>query len=570
MRRFGIGGWFPLLTKELTELANRRRTYIVRFLFGAVLFGGGLIILYGRTGGAVSSTARLGQGAEIFEQIVQLQFACVFLFLPAMTAGALTVEKERDTLTLLLLTTMRPTAILLQKALSRVIPMLCFVVLSFPLMAAAYSFGGVTTASVYAAMWMLTLCVLYVASVALMCSAFFRTTVEAFVATYALVAMTVFCCPASFIDFGMRSQSGRTPVEWFIAATILASIAIVSCLMWARLFLVQRAFIPPRNVMLDLFHALDQMFNEWNQVTGGVVLVSDGDPLPGERPVAWRETAKKSLGTFRYLFRVMVALEVPILFVAQLVNINSIRNDSVVSTLLMVLWVIAVAMVCVHAASVVSSERSRQTLDVLLTAPMTGRELLRQKMAGLRRLHAVLIVPFATIFLFHHWFRDYRTEMLYVLLSLASVMVFIPFTAWISLWIGLRLRSHVRAVFVTLAVVALIVMLPVLADYLFARVWGVRLPALAQLLLDVSPVRIVQRLEDWHLLKRGPDDTELRDSTLQISCALGVIAFAAVVLRWHCLRNADRFLGRVAEGEEAPLPQTPDHSSASPRHAGAH
>lgn len=568
MRSLGIGGWFPLLTKELTELANRRRTYVVRFLFGAFLFGGGLMILYGRTGGAVSSTARLGQGAEIFEQIVRLQFACVFLFLPAMTAGALTVEKERDTLTLLLLTTMRPTAILLQKVLSRVIPMLCFVVLSFPLMAAAYSFGGVTTESVYAAMWVLTLFVLYVASVAVMCSSFFRTTVEAFIATYALLAISVFCCPVTFIDAAIRVQSSTAAPGWLAATTVISLVVIVACLTWARIFLVHRAFIPPRNVMLDLFHALDRMFNEWNQVTGGVVLVKDGDPLPGDRPVAWRETAKKSLGTFRYLFRVMVALEVPILFVAQLVNINSVRNDSVVSALLQILWVIAVAMVCVHAASVVSSERSRQTLDVLLTAPLTGRELLLQKMAGLRRLHAVLLVPFTTIFLFHHWFRDYRSEVLYLLLSLATVFVFIPLTAWMSLWIGLKLRSHIRAVFLTLAVVSLIVMLPVLIDYLFTRVWGVRLPEIAQILLDVSPVRIVQRLEDWHTLKRGPDEVDLLVSTLEIAGALAVFAAAAWALRAHCLGNADRFLGRVAEGEVFDS-NPPTAAAVSPQHASA-
>ena len=47
--------WFPLLSKELIELANRRRTYVVRFLYTAVLFGFGLLIVYGR-GGALTRT----------------------------------------------------------------------------------------------------------------------------------------------------------------------------------------------------------------------------------------------------------------------------------------------------------------------------------------------------------------------------------------------------------------------------------------------------------------------------------------------------------------------------------
>ena len=113
--RLQPAAWFPLLAKELFEQAGRRRTYIIRFLYGALLFGGGLVILYGRAGGEIDVAAGLGQGIETFRGIVELQFAAIYVFLPAMTAGALTLEKERDTLTLLFLTTMSPWTILLQK-----------------------------------------------------------------------------------------------------------------------------------------------------------------------------------------------------------------------------------------------------------------------------------------------------------------------------------------------------------------------------------------------------------------------------------------------------------------------
>ncbi len=54
-----------------------------------------------------------------------------------------------------------------------------------------------------------------------------------------------------------------------------------------------------------------------NVLTGGIVLIRDRDLLPKRHPVRWRETQKKSLGTFRYLFRVFVAVEAPVLIAIQ-------------------------------------------------------------------------------------------------------------------------------------------------------------------------------------------------------------------------------------------------------------
>ena len=93
----------PLLAKELTEQAARKRTYIVRFLYTAILFSAGLFIIYGR--GASGGVAKLGEGQEMFNQMFRLQLAAILLVLPATCAGAFAGEKERESLSLLLLTT---------------------------------------------------------------------------------------------------------------------------------------------------------------------------------------------------------------------------------------------------------------------------------------------------------------------------------------------------------------------------------------------------------------------------------------------------------------------------------
>ncbi len=66
------------------------------------------------------------------------------LFVPAIVSGALTAEKERNTLQLLFLTRLGPWTILLEKLLSRLVPVATFLLVSLPLVFIAYLWGGLT------------------------------------------------------------------------------------------------------------------------------------------------------------------------------------------------------------------------------------------------------------------------------------------------------------------------------------------------------------------------------------------------------------------------------------------
>ena len=173
----------PLLAKELNEQASQKRTYLIRFLYAAILFTAACGLFYGdllHDGGG--SAGGLGQGRRMFEQLVRLQFWSIYLLLPAISCGCLTIEKERNSLGLLLITSLSPWQIVLQKLLGRVVPMLTFVLLSFPLMAVAYSFGGITQDYLCSGILLLTLACFQAAALSVLCSAWFPTTVEAFVA----------------------------------------------------------------------------------------------------------------------------------------------------------------------------------------------------------------------------------------------------------------------------------------------------------------------------------------------------------------------------------------------------
>lgn len=542
----------PLLAKELNEQAAQRRTYVVRFLYAGVLFTAACGMFYGSfLQGSGGSAGGLGQGRQMFEQLVGLQFWTIYLFLPAISCGCLSIEKERNTLGLLLITTLTPWQIVVQKLLGRLVPMLTFVVLSFPLMAVAYSFGGVTADYFWSGILILMVTCVEAAALSVMCSAWYPTTVEAFIGNYVLFLTMFYTLPPGWGPWLFKRASdvtlGMTLVSlWFPVALTVGFLSA------ARRFVESRAFVPPKNVLLGIFQRLDRFFNEANQVTGGIVLVNDGDPLPGLEPVAWRETTKKSLGTFRYLFRVLVLLELPLIVVCSTLSIGMPGgpNISDVSRCAYVLWILAAAMIIVHAGSVMAAERTRQTLDVLLATPMSGEQILNQKLQGVRRLIKVLRVPFLTIFAFEvWWFNSSEYRWFYLLLSLVSIAVYLPVLAWLALWMGLKIASQMKAVLGTLALVAAWLLAPRVARAVFDEMAGSSVPVWVECLLALNPAEQIVSIEDLNTTARLASLKATQQGFLPFMILSG-INFLLYGLVWYlvrrrCLLHSDRLLGRL-------------------------
>ncbi len=552
IERIGRFCELPLLAKELNEQAARRRTYIVRFVYAGILFTAACGLFYGSflqgTGG---SAGGLGQGRQMFEQLVGLQFWTIYLFLPAISCGCLTVEKERNTLGLLLITTLSPWQIVMQKLLGRLVPMLTFVVLSFPLMAVAYSFGGITADYLWGGIVVLVVTSIEAAALSVMCSAWYPTTVEAFVGNYVLFLVLFYVVPPGWGPWLFRRASDVTFTSTLVSLWLPAALT-GGFLFAARKFVETRAFVPPKNVLLGIFQRLDKFFNEANEVTGGIVLVKDGDPLPGLEPVAWRETTKKSLGTFRYLFRILVMLEVPLILVCSSLTIGGPggMDISTVSRLLYILWILAVAMIVVHAGSVIAAERTRQSLDVLIATPLTGEEIVQQKLQGVRRLMKVLRVPFLTIFAFEvWWFTGSEYRWTYLGLSLASIVIYLPLLAWIALWMGLKIGSQMKAILGTFALVVGWLMMPRIVRAVFEDMAGINLPLWIESVLALNPVDQIVSFEELNTTGRLASLKAVQQGFLPFMILAGVNflihGLAWFAIRRRCLAHADKLLGRL-------------------------
>ena len=629
----------PLLVKELAEQSSRKRTYVIRTLYALLLFGFAMLIFWGSVYREINSPFDvLGRGREMFMAVLALQFGGVYLFMPAITCGVITSEKERNTIGLLLLTKLGPTTILLEKLLGRLVAMGTFLLLSLPLMGFSYALGGVTQAELWIGIWALGITVLQVGTLALACSAFFRTTVQAFIATYIFGFLMYFgpmflgemsytvrelyegmaqvynqiwnnlaslATGNGFYFQSYWSSSAPTfeplnlqqydfpglflaPVmlidRWDMSAwqviprsvpTVLSTIVFF---VLARVFVVRRAFVPARNLLLKVFHKLDGLFQRLNQnrVTKGIVLINEFATLPGGDPVAWRETRKKSLGTFRYLLRILVVTETPVLIVCLLMAGSSDTSGmEAVSAVLFIGWIMSSLLICVKAATLISGERSHETLDVLLSTPIRSDELVRQKFRGVRRLMFVLAIPLLTIVLFQTYMRlgftsawnpRERGPMLYLLAAGLAVVVYLPLVAWVSFAIGLRVKSQARAIFGSLAVIVGWCAVPLILGVSIMELFGVYGDSAFYYLLLISPATIIPFAEFSAL--REFNNTPWLAVFLNYSFYIPILLF----VRWQSLKFAARHLGRAESASPPPIRpiqvRTDWGEWASPRESG--
>ncbi|MBS0205105.1 MAG: hypothetical protein JSS49_19550 [Planctomycetes bacterium] len=184
MQSFVAKFGFPLLTRELIQKSTHKRIYVVRVVYATALYAAALYS-YRRWSGQLPDSFRvLGEGLPLFETLVNWQYAAIYLFLPLITCGTITSEKERQTLMLLKLTKLGPWTILIEKLASRLLEFSTFLLLSLPLGAVAYGLGGVETGDLVNSAYQLAVTSILVGCFSLFMSTWFRTTAGAMIGTY--------------------------------------------------------------------------------------------------------------------------------------------------------------------------------------------------------------------------------------------------------------------------------------------------------------------------------------------------------------------------------------------------
>jgi ABC-type transport system involved in multi-copper enzyme maturation permease subunit len=180
----------PVLAKELrSRLRARRQTKGART--AAFLVAGTIVLLLYYYGGraVLRSPMQAKDMYMIFTLVIQMTLL-VFV-VPALTAGAITQEREQQTWNALLLSRLTPSEIVVGKLLACLTPAAIIVGLFVPVNFLAAVVGGVSGAAYVVSNLLLLATAFFYASFSLFCSWAYRRTYVATSAAFGIVALLV-------------------------------------------------------------------------------------------------------------------------------------------------------------------------------------------------------------------------------------------------------------------------------------------------------------------------------------------------------------------------------------------
>lgn len=158
----------------------------------------------------------------IYAVLAAVQLGLLVLATPGLTAGAISGERERQTLDLLLITRMTPFQVVIGKLLAAVGFALLLMFASLPIYGLLFLFGGFSLYRLALTTLIYVVTVLLLGSVGLYFSALFKRTQAAVVASYGLALGTIVASPilAIFLYEAFRSPNSPPPAWGVIFAYI--------------------------------------------------------------------------------------------------------------------------------------------------------------------------------------------------------------------------------------------------------------------------------------------------------------------------------------------------------------
>jgi ABC-type transport system involved in multi-copper enzyme maturation permease subunit len=183
----------PVLVKEFRTRMRGARAYwvlLVYVLLLTLVVGSTYLTWYVQTStGGVSHQAASRTGRTLFQLLFAFQAGLVALITPAITAGAVTIEREQQTYQMLATCGLKPRHIIWGKLMAAVAFVALLLTSSLPLVSLSFLLGGVSPGEVFGTYLSLALSAFVFGTIGILCSASIRTTAAATVATYASVIL---------------------------------------------------------------------------------------------------------------------------------------------------------------------------------------------------------------------------------------------------------------------------------------------------------------------------------------------------------------------------------------------
>ncbi|MFQ5809495.1 MAG: ABC transporter permease [Armatimonadota bacterium] len=229
----------PVLTKEMRSRMRGVRGPIIQLAYVALIIALSAIMYSifkadqarrGRAGYGTAQSADFGHA--LFLGISTLQISMVCLLAPAFTAGAISAEHEQRSLDMLLVTKLKPRAILLGKLGSALGYVGLLIISSAPILSVCFMFGGVAPDELVGTYALLATTGIFFGLTGLFWSCVFRRTMQATAAAYATVA--ILCIVVTVADFLVYEMT-RYQVNDMVFSYLNPIMGVVSVTEWEEM-----------------------------------------------------------------------------------------------------------------------------------------------------------------------------------------------------------------------------------------------------------------------------------------------------------------------------------------------
>ena len=218
-----------VFAKEARWRMRGRRAFVVMTVYVALLgllvlavyqllydrsqfqFGNGAGVVVDQVSGNVSASI----GQAIFTSILILQTLLTVMLAPALTSGAISAEREKQTMDLLITTPVSTLGLVIGKLVSSLAFVLLLIVASVPLMSLVFAFGGVAPDDVIRAYVVLFVMAFGIGAIGMLVSAVFKRTQVATAVAYLIAFMLTIGSLAFHTYLTVSARAGvDDPRDW--------------------------------------------------------------------------------------------------------------------------------------------------------------------------------------------------------------------------------------------------------------------------------------------------------------------------------------------------------------------
>jgi ABC-type transport system involved in multi-copper enzyme maturation permease subunit len=379
----------PVLQHELLTNLRMTRAFVLLFAYVALL--GGVVYL------AWPQEQRLDMAQpEAAKRLVNLfffgQYMLASLMAPSFAAGAITGEKERMSYEMLLASPLQPSAIVLGKLFAALCHLGILMICSLPIVMLCLPLGGVSLYEVFAAYFGMISTVALFGMISLWASSYFKRTSASLVVSYLMILPLAMVC---VLVWNTLEQLGEARLLVVVTVVPVACISLMA-LMWRNV--ANRLLYPP-----DLGSEGKEVVDLETEAREAVGLYIKRDEFPdrlfappkrtsfmeeGINPIYDKEMRSEifSQGTLMLRLVIQISMLLALFVMACCLYIWPEYAPWYISYVL----VFNILVGPVFSAGSVTSERERQTLDLLLVTLVTPWQMLWGKLLSGLRVSSVL------------------------------------------------------------------------------------------------------------------------------------------------------------------------------------